>query len=76
MGITETVESDEHKFAIWFRKHNTSDIYVCGVESLESKQSWIKILKDLISVYGFLRSPGGSRSGKEIVVLRLSFLTR
>ena len=56
MGVTDNVENDEFKFAILFRKYRSSDIYVCAAESIELKQNWIRVLRELVSLHESKRS--------------------
>lgn len=50
MGITETVENEPLAFAVFFRKYNTTDIYICRAETKTSKEDWIQVLKDVIAL--------------------------
>eukprot|EP00794_Sanderia_malayensis_P017618 gene17618-19372_t len=61
MGLTETVENDKLKFAIWFRKLKTSDIFVCTAETKQLKERWIKIIADVLGQNG-----GGAASSGTI----------
>ncbi|XP_057303458.1 kalirin-like isoform X2 [Hydractinia symbiolongicarpus] len=56
MGITETVDNDPLKFAIWFRKYKSTDIYVCHAESLDTKEHWVQVLKDVIAIQAILQN--------------------
>lgn len=56
MGITETVENDPLKFAIWFRKYKSTDIYVCHAESVDTKEHWVQVLKDVIAIQAILQN--------------------
>ncbi len=49
MGITETVENHKLKFAIWFRKFKSSDIFVCTAETKELKDRWIKAINGVLN---------------------------
>jgi len=52
MGVTQTVENDRLKFAIWSRKFKTTDIYVCTADTREVKISWLSALSNVLSVNG------------------------
>lgn len=54
MGITETIENEPRKFALWFRKFNSTDIYICQAETLDAKTAWIQLLKDVIALQTIL----------------------
>ena len=52
MGVTQTVENDRLRFAIWVRKFKTTDIYVCHAETKEFKENWLKALGDVLGMHG------------------------
>ena len=58
MGVTQTVENDRLKFAIWSRKFKTTDIYVCTADTREVKISWLTALSNVLSVNGSSISSG------------------
>lgn len=58
MGITEVVENDVKKFAIFFRKFKTTDIFICQAETLELKDNFLQVLKDVVSVREVMQNRG------------------
>lgn len=49
LGVTEHIEGDECKFAVWTGRAPTSDTrVVLRANSLESKQLWVKRLREVI----------------------------
>ena len=58
MGITEVVENDAKKFAIFFRKFKTTDIFICQAETLELKDNFLQVLKDVVSVREVMQNRG------------------
>ena len=58
MGVTQTVENDRLKFAIWSRKFKTTDIFVCTADTKEMKLSWLSALTNVFHVNGSFYSHG------------------
>ena len=58
MGVTQTVENDRLKFAIWSRKFKTTDIYVCTADTQEIKVSWLSALTNVFNMNGSIYSNG------------------
>ena len=52
MGVTETVENQKLKFAIWFRKFRSTDIFVCTAETKQLKDNWMEALGNVLSIFG------------------------
>ena len=50
MGLTNIVENDPKKFAIWFRKFKTTDIYICSSDTTNMKESWKQVIQDVLEV--------------------------
>lgn len=49
LGVTEHIEGDECKFAVWTGRAPTSDTrVVLRASSLEAKQLWVKRLREVI----------------------------
>jgi triple functional domain protein len=78
LGVTEHIEGDECKFAIWTGRAPMVDFrIVLKANSLETKQTWVKRLREVIqetyfsgTSFSILKSPGkvtnnnGSNSNK------------
>lgn len=66
LGVTEHIEGDECKFAIWTGRAPMVDFrIVLKANSLETKQSWVKRLREVIqetyfsgTSFAILKSPG------------------
>lgn len=66
LGVTEHIEGDECKFAIWTGRAPMVDFrIVLKANSLETKQSWVKRLREVIQEtyfsgtnFALLKSPG------------------
>lgn len=58
MGITEVVENDLSKFAMYFRKFKTTDIFICKAESSEIRINFVTVLKDVVAIYEILQNKG------------------
>lgn len=58
MGVTQTVENDRLKFAIWSRKFKTTDIFVCTTDTTEMKLSWLNALTNVVNINGSFNSHG------------------
>jgi len=56
MGITEVVENDLSKFAMYFRKFKTTDIFICKAESSEIRINFVTVLKDVVAIYEILQN--------------------
>lgn len=49
MGVTEHIEGDECKFAVWTGRAPISDYrIVLKASTLEAKQTWVKKLREVI----------------------------
>ena len=46
IGQTESVDSDPCKWAVWFRKRGGAEIYLLKASSPETKELWIKTIKE------------------------------
>jgi triple functional domain protein len=74
LGVTEHIEGDECKFAVWTgRAPMMSDFrIVLKANSLETKQSWVKRLREVIqetyfsgTSFALLKSPGKMTGGNK-----------
>ncbi|CAK9298959.1 unnamed protein product [Gordionus sp. m RMFG-2023] len=60
VGITEHIEGDECKFSLWqfsasVNSHSNNRRFIFKASCLETKQTWIKKLRELINAFNFFR---------------------